>query len=70
MDALAPCCEKEAARSLRKHRHVATCDGCHGLVLGYGNQVDYERTIAELTEKSVTFQVGRTGKLRVVAYQR
>lgn len=70
MDALAPCCEKEAARSLHKHRQVATCDGCQSLVLAYGNEVDYERTIAELAEKAVTFQVGCAGRLRVVAYQR
>ncbi len=70
MEALAACCQREAERSLRKHRHVATCDECGALVLGYGNATDYERTVEELTGNEVDFRVGRAGKLRVVAYER
>lgn len=70
MQDLRACCQREAERSLRKHRHVATCDECGALVLGYGNETDYERTVAELTDNEVEHFVGRTDKLRVVAYER
>ena len=70
MEALADCCQREADRSLRRHRHVATCDDCGKLLLAYGNDMDYERTVDELTDRGVAFQVGKQRKLRVVAYER
>jgi len=70
MDSLSSCCQKEAERSLRKHRHVATCDVCGNLVLGYDDDADAERTLEELTNHQISFQTGRCGRLRIVAYKR
>ncbi len=70
MEALADCCQQEASRSLAKRRRVARCDGCNRLVLSYGDRADYERTIAELTDNGVEFEVGSSGKLLIIAYQR
>lgn len=70
MEALTDCCQQEASRSLAKRRRVARCDGCNSLVLSYGDRNDYERTIAELTDNGVEFQVGSSGKLLIIAYQR
>ncbi len=67
---LEACCQAEADRHLRKHRHVARCDQCNRLILGYGNDVDFDRTVEELEENDVEYQVGNTKKLRVIAYQR
>jgi len=70
LESLTSGCQREAERSLRRHRHVATCDECGRLLLGYGNDTDYERTVQELRENGVDFQVGRARKLRVLAYRR
>lgn len=70
MKSLNDCCKAEAGRSLAKHKKVAVCDGCGALVLGYPDPVDYERTVEELTGRGVDFQVGKTGKTRVITYQR
>ncbi len=67
---LSACCRAEAERTLRRHRHVAVCDECGSLVLGYGDATDYERTTEELTGRQVAFQVGRVRNLRVIAYRR
>lgn len=70
MEPLDPCCEKEARRHLKRHRAIATCDSCGRLLLAYGNDLDYDRTVEELTDLAVDFRVGTNGKLRVVAKER
>jgi len=70
MEGLSPCCQKEADRNLRRHRAVAVCDVCGSLLLAYGNDVDFERTVQELTELEVPFRTGSRGELRVVAKDR
>jgi hypothetical protein len=67
---LKACCQAEADRNLRKHRHVARCDKCNRLILGYGNDLDFDRTVEELESNDIEYQTGSTKKLRVVAYQR
>ena len=67
MEKLAECCQAEAQRNLRRHRAVAVCDGCGSLLMAYGNDLDYERTVEELTENDVPFRVGFRGGLRVIA---
>lgn len=62
-----PCCLEEARRSLRRHRDVATCDGCGRLLLAYGNDLDYRRTVDELEKHGVQFETEDLGKLKVVA---
>lgn len=64
------CCQKEADKNLRRHRAVAVCDGCGRLLLAYGNDLDYERTVEELTDLEVTFAVGTAHELRIVAKER
>ena len=70
MSDLDPCCIDEAGRSLRRHKDVAVCDGCGRLLLAYGNDTDYQRTIDELTRLAVSHSAGWLGKLRVIAKER
>lgn len=70
MPGLDPCCQQEADKILRRHRAVAVCDGCGRLLLAYGNEVDYERTLEELTDLEVDFTTGEANKLRIVAKER
>jgi hypothetical protein len=70
MGPLSDCCQQESQRSLAKHRRVARCDGCNSLLMSYGDRADYDRTIAELADNGVKFQVGSRGKLLIIAYRR
>lgn len=62
-----PCCLEEARRSLHRHRDVATCDDCGALLLAYGNDIDYRRTVEEFENNAVEFESKRLGKLKIVA---
>ncbi|MBI3724125.1 hypothetical protein HY251_09270 [bacterium] len=64
------CCEKEARKHLKKHRDTAVCDACGRLVLGYGNEEDFEKTRGELERHGVAFETGKAGKLLVIAKDR
>ena len=64
---LKPCCLKEAQRSLLRHRDIATCDGCGALLLAYGNDTDFSRTVEELDKHGAEFQTETLGKLQVVS---
>ncbi len=61
------CCLEECTRSLRRHRDVATCDDCGALLLAYGNDTDFDRTVEELDKHSVDYQTRTVGKLKIVA---
>ncbi len=61
------CCREEWTKSLRRHRDVATCDNCGALLLAYGNDTDFERTVEELDKYAVDYQTETLGKLKVVA---
>ncbi len=65
--ALKLCCLKEAQQSLLRHRDVATCDGCGALLLAYGNDTDFGRTVDELVQHDAEFQTETLGKLNVVS---
>jgi len=67
---LKDCCIKEAERTLRKHRDVATCDGCGRLLLAYSDETTYQLTVDELDAKDVGYQAGRHRDLWVVAKER
>lgn len=67
MQPLDDCCQKEARKNLKRHRAIATCDTCGRLLLAYGNDLDYERTVEELDERGVDFTVGKQGSLHIVA---
>ena len=62
-----PCCLDEARRSLLRHRDIATCDGCGALLLAYGNDTDFGRTVDELDKHGVEFQTETLGKLKIVS---
>jgi hypothetical protein len=64
------CCLDEANRTLKRHRDIATCDGCGRLLLAYENDLDYESAVDELARHGVAFETGTTGKLKVVAKDR
>ena len=64
------CCRKEARASLKRHRAIATCDRCGRLLLAYGNDVDFERTVKELAERDVDFTAGEQGDLKIIAKER
>jgi hypothetical protein len=64
------CCRNESKRSLRRHRDVATCDECGALLLAYGNDTDFNRTLTELDSHGVWYQTGTQGKLNIVAKAR
>ncbi|HET8760771.1 MAG TPA: hypothetical protein VFN94_06865 [Nitrospiria bacterium] len=49
---------------------MATCDTCGMLLLGYGNERDYEETRKALTEQGTPFSTLTQGALKVVAKPR
>jgi len=57
-------------RYLKKHRDVATCDGCRDLLLAYGNERDFEETKKALTAQGTPFEVETFGMLHVIAKPR
>lgn len=61
------CCLDEARKSLEHHRDVATCDTCGALLLAYGNELDYQRTLDELTRHGVAFETSLLRNLFIVA---
>ena len=61
------CCREESTKSLRRHRDVATCDDCGALLLAYGNDRDFQRTVEELDRHGVDYQTRTLGKLKIVA---
>ena len=61
------CCREEASSSLRRHRDAATCDDCGALLLAYGNDTDFQRTVEELAKHGVDYQTRTQGKLKIVA---
>jgi len=61
------CCLEESERSLKRHRDVATCDGCGALLLAYGNDTDFDRTVDELQKHGVEYETETLGQLKVVA---
>ncbi len=69
-EALSECCEREARRSLKEHRAVAVCDGCHRLLLAWDNPEEQEKTRLELEAHGVLFAEGRVGELYVTAKER
>jgi hypothetical protein len=67
------CCLREAAKSLKRPRDVATCDGCGSLLLAYGSARDFESAIDELTRHGVAFESApsdATGGLSILAKPR
>jgi hypothetical protein len=70
MEPLRDCCQREADQNLKRHRAVAVCDGCGQLLLAYGNETDFDRTVEELSELGVDFQTGSRGKLLVISKER
>ena len=67
---LKECCAREAERTVRKHRDVATCDGCGRLLLGYSDETTFQLTLDELDARDVGYDSGRHGDLWVVAKER
>ncbi|MBI3607976.1 MAG: hypothetical protein HY207_08420 [Nitrospirae bacterium] len=64
------CCRTSAQRLLKKHRDVATCDGCGMLLLAYGNETDYDETRKALAAQGTSFGTMTQGALRVIAKPR
>ena len=67
---LKKCCAKEAARTVRNHRDVATCDDCDRLLLGYTDEPTFQLTLDELVANDVGYDSGRQDDLWVVAKER
>lgn len=61
-----PCCEKEIKRSIKKHRDVAVCDGCQNLILAYGNDTDFQKTVQGLEKSKITFETTTANLLKIV----
>ena len=61
------CCLRESREQLRKHRDVATCDVCGALLLAYGNEIDFRRTVAELERRNADYDTHRRDSLYLVA---
>ena len=64
------CCTESMKRYIKKHRDVATCDRCGDLLLGYGNQRDFEETRKALTAQGMPFEIGQIGSLHVIGKPR
>lgn len=69
-ESLSDCCAKEARRSLKGHRDVAVCDGCHRLLLAWDNAEEQAKTRLEFEAHGVTFAEGRIGDLFVTSKDR
>lgn len=67
---LKQCCADEGKRNLRKHRDVATCDGCGQLLLAYGDETTFQLTVDELEAKKVNCQTGHRDALWIVSKER
>lgn len=65
-----PCCPQSMKRFIKKHRDVATCDGCGNLLMAYGNERDFEETKKALTAQGMPFEVGTFGTLQVISKPR
>ena len=61
------CCEREARKSLKRHRDVATCDACGTLLLAYQNDSDYEHTLEELAQHGIDAETATFGTISVIA---
>jgi hypothetical protein len=57
-------------RFIKKHRDVATCDGCGHLLMGYGNPKDFEETKKALTAQGMPFDAEAFGALQVISKPR
>jgi hypothetical protein len=68
--ALNSCCEREALRSLKKHRDVAICDGCGHLLLAWNNEAEQAKTRTELEAAGVDYAEAKLGGLFVTAKAR
>jgi hypothetical protein len=64
------CCQASAKRYIKKHRDVAICDTCGMLLLGYGNERDYDETRKALAEQGTPFASVAQGALKVIAKPR
>jgi ribosomal protein L34E len=64
------CCQTCAKRYIKKHRDVAVCDTCGMLLLGYGNDRDYEETRKALAEQGIPCATFTQGALRVIVKPR
>ncbi len=65
-----PCCLNSMTRYLKKHRDVATCDGCGYLLLAYADPRDFEETRKALTTQGTPFEVETLGPLKVIGKPR
>jgi len=57
-------------RYIKKHRDVASCDGCGRLLMAYGNERDFEETKKALTAQGMPFEIHPMGKLHVIVKPR
>jgi hypothetical protein len=64
------CCRREARLHLKKHRDVATCDGCGALVLAYGNETDFRNTVRELESRGLECQAEKLDALWILVKPR
>ncbi len=65
-----PCCRQSMKRFIKKHRDVATCDGCSNLLMAYGNERDFEETKKALTAQGMLFDSESFGALQVISKPR
>jgi hypothetical protein len=61
-----PCCRSSVQAYLKKHRDVATCDGCGHLLLAYGNQRDFEEAEKALSGQGIPFETEQRGSLQIL----
>jgi len=64
------CCLQSAKRYIRKHRDVATCDGCGRLLMAYGNERDFEETKKALAARAMPFEAETFGALQLISKPR
>lgn len=65
-----PCCLQSMKRFIKKHRDVATCDGCSNLLMAYGNERDFDATKKALTAQGMPFDAETFGALHVISKPR
>lgn len=66
-NALKDCCRNEALKNVRKHQAVAVCDQCGLLLLGYGNESDFQKMCDTLDQEELEYAWENIDGLYVVA---
>lgn len=64
---LSDCCKQEASKRVQRHRDKAICDKCKSLIIGYGNEADFQNVLKEFSERSIAHDSEKLGSVFVIS---